>query len=109
MCNMSLGERIKQVRTEKEMTQEELGKLLNVVKSTVSQYESDKSTPDAGIISKIADIFAVSTDFLLCRTNHHSYSQTQFPHKEEDIPLTEKDLDYIEKLLKEARKRFQET
>ena len=43
---MSIGKRIKQIRTEKEVTQEDLGRYLKVGKSTISQYETNKSTPD---------------------------------------------------------------
>lgn len=70
--SMALGERIRLIRLEKEMTQEELGKLLSVGKSTISQYETNKSTPDAATISKIADIFNTTTDYLLGRTNNPS-------------------------------------
>lgn len=61
----SLGERIKELRIEKELTQEEFGKLFGIVKSTVSLYESGKSTPDDEIKKKIAEYFNVSLDYLM--------------------------------------------
>lgn len=61
----TLGERIKQLRTENEMTQEEFGKLFGVTKYAVSLYESDKSVPNDEIKKKIADYFQVSLDWLM--------------------------------------------
>lgn len=69
MSEMTLGKRIKQLRKERELTQSELGKHLNVGKSTISQYETDTNMPDSDIILKIAEFFNVTTDYLLCRTN----------------------------------------
>lgn len=108
---MSLGERIKYLRTEKDMTQEELGKLLSVGKSTISQYESNKSTPDAATISKIADIFNTTTDYLLGRANDLS------PDKQEDetefFPIGfasrgDISIKKLKKIIKEAIKEVEE-
>ncbi len=83
---MSLGERIKHVRLKKDMKQEELGKLLNVGKSTISQYETNKSTPDAATISKIADIFNTTTDYLLGRTDNPN-STTAAKESKAEYPI----------------------
>jgi repressor LexA len=63
----TLGDKIRQLRKEKDLTQEQFGNMLGVVKSTVSQYESDTSTPDIIMLSKIANLFNVSIDYLLDR------------------------------------------
>lgn len=64
-----LGDRIKELRKNKELTQEQLGKKLNVAKSTISQYETGTNVPDISILIKIADIFDCSLDFLTGRTD----------------------------------------
>lgn len=61
----TLSERIKQLRKEKDLTQEEFGKIFGIVKSTVSLYENNKSTPDDEIKKKIAEYFNVSLDYLM--------------------------------------------
>lgn len=61
----TIGQRIKQLREEAGLTQEEFGKLFGIVKSTVSMYEKDKSTPDDGTKKKIAEHFRVSLDYLM--------------------------------------------
>lgn len=65
----TLGQRIKQIREEAGLTQEEFGKLFGIVKSTVSMYEKGKSTPDDNIKKQIADYFGISLDYLTGRTN----------------------------------------
>lgn len=61
------GDRIKQLRTAKKLTQEELGKIINVTKVSISGYENGNRTPDTDTLKKIADFFEVSTDYLLGR------------------------------------------
>lgn len=63
----TLGETIRQLRKDKDLTQEQFGNILGVVKSTVSQYESDTSVPDIIMLGKIADLFNVSIDYLVGR------------------------------------------
>lgn len=65
----SIADRIKELRLENQLTQEDFGKLFGIVKSTVSLYESGKSTPDDDTKIKIAKKYNVSLDWLLGLTN----------------------------------------
>lgn len=60
-----LSERIKKLRKSAGMTQEQFGEEFGIVKSTVSLYESGKSTPNDEIKKRICEYFDVSLDFLL--------------------------------------------
>lgn len=83
----TLGERIKSLRQENGLTQEEFGKKFGVAKSTVSLYESGHSTPDDALKLKIADHYDVSLDYLLGQTNdrrRYYYELTAKDHKEID-------------------------
>ena len=62
------GDRLKELREEKEMTQEELGKLLNVSRQTISGYEAGAIEPSIANLVKLANIFNVSLDYILGRT-----------------------------------------
>ncbi|MBO0530365.1 MULTISPECIES: helix-turn-helix domain-containing protein [Clostridium] len=62
------GDRLKELREEKGMTQEQLGKLLNITKQAVYSYEKGDNEPTIDALVKIADIFNVSLDYLLGRT-----------------------------------------
>lgn len=59
-----LGDRIRELRKNKRMTQEEFGKALGVASNTISYWESNKKKPDYDTIIKIAKLFNVSTDYL---------------------------------------------
>ena len=50
-----IGERIKELRAEKKMSQEKLGQLLAVSQDTVSLWENSKSIPPADIIIKLSE------------------------------------------------------
>lgn len=65
---MTLGDKLKELREEKELTTREMSKILNIGKSTFSNYENDVRRPDYDTLSKIADYFDVSIDYLLGRT-----------------------------------------
>lgn len=66
---MEFKDRLKDLRNEKGVSQEELGKVLGYEHATISQYESGKRKPDFDTLHKIADYFNVTTDYLLGRTN----------------------------------------
>lgn len=71
-----LGKRLKKLRTDKKLTQEELGKKINVTKVSISGYENGNRTPDTETLQRIADIFDVSTDYLLGRTENPESSSS---------------------------------
>ncbi|MBN3405755.1 XRE family transcriptional regulator [Clostridium botulinum] len=62
------GDRLRELREEKQLTQEEFGKLLNVSRQAISSYEKGENEPTIDALVKIANIFNVSLDYLLCRT-----------------------------------------
>ena len=64
---MSLGESIRELRRAKDLTQEELGKLLEMTSQTVSKWERNESYPDAEMLPKLADALGVSLDRLYGR------------------------------------------
>lgn len=67
-----LSKRIKSLRTKYELTQKELADKLCLTPKMVSFYELGERVPPPDVLEKIADIFHVTTDYLLCR---HDYVQ----------------------------------
>lgn len=59
------GDRLKKLRIEKNLSQDELGKICGVAKNTVSYWEKNNTEPSIQIIKKLAQLFGVSTDYLL--------------------------------------------
>ncbi len=69
---MDLGSKIKELRLEKNMLQKELAAYLQVSTGTVCNYEKNTHFPDGDALCKIADLFGVSIDYLMGRTNFRS-------------------------------------
>lgn len=67
-----LARRMREVRDRIGASQEDLANFLNVDRAAISQYESSKRTPDAEKLSKIADFYKTTTDYLLGRTDDQS-------------------------------------
>ncbi len=64
-----LPRRLRELREQKQMTQEELGKIFGVDRATISRYETGTRDPDPELLRKFADFFGVTTDYLLGRTH----------------------------------------
>ena len=62
---MTFGERIKALRKERGMTQEELAERLSVTRQTVSKWEQGTTQPDLDRVLELGRLFGVSTDYLL--------------------------------------------
>jgi len=62
---MNLSGKIKKLRTENNLTQEQLAEKLQVSRSTISSWETGRSYPDLEMVIEICDCFNVSLDFLL--------------------------------------------
>lgn len=60
-----LSERIKMLREEYPLTQAQLAEKLDIVSSSISQYESGDRVPSDDIKIKLAKLFDVSLDFLM--------------------------------------------
>ena len=63
-----IGRRIKELRTENGLTQQELAKILNVSSMSISFYENEQRKPDSEFIIACSRVFDVSTDYLLGKT-----------------------------------------
>ena len=62
---MNFGEQLKSLRKEKQLTQNELAKILNVKEYTIGDWERGRAEPDINTLRKIAIIFDISADELL--------------------------------------------
>ena len=60
-----LGENLKRIRTAKGISQGEIGRILEVDKSFVSNIENGKTNPTLSTIVKLAKALGVSSDELL--------------------------------------------
>lgn len=84
---VSFGERLKELRKKHNITQGKLAKILNVKNTTISNYEAGRSYPDFDTLTKIADYFGVSVDYLIGRID------TEYPIIEK-VDVVEEDKEY---------------
>lgn len=62
---MTFGEKIKKLRTDKSLTQDELAEKLYVTRTAISKWESDRGYPNIDSLKQIAKFFSVTVDDLL--------------------------------------------
>lgn len=60
-----IGERLLELRTQRQMTQEDLAEQLGVTRQSVSKWESNLTFPNMNKLIEICEIFQVSLDYLL--------------------------------------------
>ncbi len=64
-----LGQRIKELRIEKNITQPQLAQKIGVSNGIVSQWENNKNEPKATFIKKLAIALKTSSDYLIGLTD----------------------------------------
>ena len=72
---MELKDRLKELRRDKSASASELADLTGKAESTVRTWETGKSFPDADTLSKLADHYGVSVDWLLGRSTYQNNEQ----------------------------------
>lgn len=108
--------RLKQLRTEKELSQKELGEMVSLDKSTICLYESGGRRPNFKVMERLADYFDVSLDYLVGRNYETAKGKTTLDIEElfkmakimyqgRQIPeeIKQEILDYIEFLIQKHR------
>lgn len=105
-----IGERIKELRKSKKMSQSELGKFIGVSQTTVTAWENGRAEPSSSYVTKLATFFNVSTDYLLGRDPKEDALKTADLADDDTIftfegkPIPEQDLEYMKRLLRGGRK-----
>lgn len=67
---MSIGERIADLRKEKNISQLQLARLMEVSRQAVSKWENDQSAPDTLKLIQLADVLGTDAEYLA--TGNHS-------------------------------------
>ena len=74
-----LSEQIKKFRTQKKMSQQELGSVLKVIKQTVSSWETGNSKPSHDLLEMMADYFGVTVNEMYGRSDAKSTIEEEWP------------------------------
>lgn len=86
---MNIAERLKDLRKEAGYSQEQVAELLNVSRQAVSKWESAQGYPDIENIVKLAQMYEVSTDYLLLGKEPPTRNAAEADISETDIPQSE--------------------
>lgn len=89
-----VADRIRVLREQKGFTQTDLAKHLGITRSSVNAWEQGISVPSTQYIVELAQIFKVSTDYLLCVDNTATVSVAG---------LTQKDIELIHSVVSHLR------
>lgn len=65
----TFGERLRDLRMNRNLHQSQLGEILGLSPSAIGSYERNLREPAYKHLSEMADLFNVSVDYLLCRTD----------------------------------------
>ncbi len=87
----TLGDRIKKLRSE--LTQEALATILQVDRSTLASWETNRREPDIATLRRIASYFRVSIDWLVGFDAEDSLSSDQESCVRESIPSYHANID----------------
>jgi len=106
------GKRIRLQRETKQLSQDMVAERLNMKRSNIANYESGRVMPPGNIIKELADIFSVSSDYLLGLSDLTNQTQDKIPSgiymrlakEAEEMGIPEKDLQLILEMYKRFRK-----
>jgi len=79
----TLGTRLTELRKKKGWTQDQLAVKLSISAQAISKWENDTSMPDIGLLVRIADLYNVTTDYLL--GNKHISEVSMVSNSKKDI------------------------
>ena len=101
-----IGQKIRDLRKQKRMSQTELAKSAGVSQTTVTAWETGKAEPSSSAVSKLADIFNVTTDYLLGCPNKQETKKDDVELSDDDVimtwrgkPLSDEDRELIRRIM----------
>ena len=66
-------DRIRDLREDRDLTQTDIANYLNISQRAYSRYETGERSIPVDALSKLADFYHTSVDYLIGRTDHFSY------------------------------------
>ena len=108
---MVFGKRIKELRIEKQWTQEYVCSKLNISSGALSRYETSMYEPKSlELVKDFANLFDVSTDYLLGKTDIRNYDKDEeefrFAYHKETEGLSEEEIADALRFYKEMKKKI---
>ncbi len=92
---MNIGERIYNLRTERNLSQGDLAELLDVSRQSVSKWETGTASPDLDKIIKLSEIFGISIDELVKGEGETPKPAEEPPKPTEQTPPQQPQVKYV--------------
>jgi transcriptional regulator with XRE-family HTH domain len=106
MVHIGFGKRLKELRTDRQLSQEDIARIAGVERSTVTKWETASSIPNAEILSLLADYFSISIDYLLDRIDDPALSDIENAHRRIEAAIADdSNADELLDFWKELKKR----
>ncbi len=85
----TFGERLKELRLEKDLTQKDLGRVLQLTKNAITMYEKGERTPKYEKLEEIADFFNVDMDYLMGKVEFKTKYEWNLTYKSVTEPRSD--------------------
>ena len=95
---MTFGEKLQSLRQRSGMSQDALAERLQVSRQAVSRWERDETMPETDKVVALADIFGVTTDYLLRPQSESTETEPETPPREQK--------DWVERFLAFAKRKW---
>ncbi len=104
---MKLGEKIKEIRKSKNISQESLATMLKVNRNYLSRIETGKSEPSSTILKHIAEIFNIDLNTLLDINTDVLEKQEKIDYIVDSCKsLHDKDLDFLVRIISVMKEEY---
>jgi len=102
---MKLSSRIVELREKNNWERDDLATRLGVSYSTIAKYETDKRQPDLKTLERLSEIFDVTVDYLIGRSNDPDLTAKQERLIDKE---TEEILELLDQLPRDMKKHYLE-
>ena len=91
MTQRGVGERIKQLRKQSNLTQQQLADLVGVTYIQIGRYETSKSNASADVLQKIAEALQTTVDYLMSGGNENQLTDKELLQQFKEVQLLDKE------------------
>lgn len=82
---VDFSQRLRQLRTDKHLTQAQVASRIGVTASMVSSYETDLRLPSYEVLIRLANLFGTTVDYLLCREDKRMIDISDLTEEEASV------------------------
>jgi transcriptional regulator with XRE-family HTH domain len=80
---LNIGSKVTELRKQKKWSQADLAKAVSASRDIIGKYERNENAPSIEMAQKIADVFGVTVDYLLGKSDFAKYNQADIKRLED--------------------------